>query len=283
MWSVALARAEQVTRWLAEQCVYDPDTPATPEGEDFAEYFLTTGRGYCMHFATAATLLLREMGVPARYVTGYVADVRRGETVEVPDYAAHAWVEIYLSGYGWYPVEVTPGYDFEGPEVEDEPEASAAPSPAPTSSPQPSGELPTVTPSPSPTPGGNGGDGAGSRLSALLSGLKWVVLAAGAALLLWLGQYLPKRRRERILYRAPSNRAALCCYGWLLRLTRWGGLVDETALELARKARFSHHTLSEEERTVMAVLFRDERQRIGSRLSGLPRLVFRYLWGLPET
>ena len=32
-----------------------------------------------------------------------------GEEVSVPDSAAHAWVEIYLDGYGWYPVEVTPG------------------------------------------------------------------------------------------------------------------------------------------------------------------------------
>lgn len=280
-----LRAVNTVTAWLAAQCVYDPDTPVTPDGEDFAEYFLTTGRGYCVHFATAATLLLREMGVPARYVSGYVADPRSGQTVEVPDSAAHAWVEVYLPSYGWYPVEVTPGYNFEGPEVEDEPEESPSPSPSPTQSERPAKELPTVTPSASPSPSvtpGVSGNGTGGLLSALLSLLKWAGGIAAAVLLLWLGQYLPKRRREKILRQAVSNQAVLACYGWLTRLTRWGGMVDPTALELAQKARFSQHTLSKEERVMMAVLFHDERCRIGGRLAPIPRLVFRYIWGVPK-
>lgn len=278
-----LSAVNTVTGWLAAQCVYDPDTPVTPDGADFAEYFLTTGRGYCMHFATAATLLLRELGVPARYVTGYVADPRYGQTVEVPDSAAHAWVEVYLPSYGWYPVEVTPGYDFVGPEVEDDPVETPSPSPTPTQSERPTKELPTVTPSltPSVNPAGNG-TGAGKLLSAVLTLLKWVGGIAAAVLLLWLGQYLPKRHREKVLQQAVSNQAVLACYGWLTRLTRWGGMVDPTALELAQKARFSQYTLTEEERVMMEVLFHDERKRIGGRLAPIPRLAFRYLWGVPK-
>ena len=46
---------------------------AVPADEDFVEYFLTESReGYSVHYATAATLLLRYYGVPARYVEGYV-------------------------------------------------------------------------------------------------------------------------------------------------------------------------------------------------------------------
>ncbi|UQT49944.1 transglutaminase-like domain-containing protein [Flavonifractor plautii] len=72
-------------------------------------WFLTEShRGYCMHFASAAVLLLRSMGVPARYVSGFVADVPASGRVNVPDSAAHAWVEVYIDGYGWEPVEVTP-------------------------------------------------------------------------------------------------------------------------------------------------------------------------------
>ena len=61
-----------------------------------------------MHFASAAVLLLRQLGIPARYVSGFTAELSADETVNVPDSAAHAWVEIYLDGFGWYPVEVTP-------------------------------------------------------------------------------------------------------------------------------------------------------------------------------
>ena len=75
-----------------------------------------------MHFASAGVLLLRRLGVPARYVTGYAAEIGSSGSVPVPDTAAHAWVEIYLNGYGWYPVDVTPA-DSGGqpPSAEEEP------------------------------------------------------------------------------------------------------------------------------------------------------------------
>ena len=70
----ALEAAQVVADYLAAVAEYDPDTPAAPEGEDFVAWFLTEShRGYCMHFASAAVLLLRSMGVPARYVSGFVA------------------------------------------------------------------------------------------------------------------------------------------------------------------------------------------------------------------
>ena len=94
---------------LEQLCQYDPSAPAAPEGTDPVLYFLSDSRrGYCMHYASAATLMLRALGVPARYVQGYTVQTELGQTVRVPDYAAHAWVEVYVDGYGWYPVEVPP-------------------------------------------------------------------------------------------------------------------------------------------------------------------------------
>ncbi len=108
---------------------------ATPTKEDFVSYFLSTQkRGYCSHFASAATLLLRSYGIPARYVEGYVVtpiDIENGTilntenysdwlTGEVPipqtavvetqisDANAHAWVEVYYENFGFVPFEVTP-------------------------------------------------------------------------------------------------------------------------------------------------------------------------------
>lgn len=109
---------------------------ATPRNQDFVNYFLTKNRkGYCAHFASAATLIFRQMGIPARYVEGYAFNLEMALTsdinetkkyedyysgyselgesavldVEVPDANAHAWVEIYVDGFGWRPVEITPG------------------------------------------------------------------------------------------------------------------------------------------------------------------------------
>lgn len=93
----------------------------TPRDQDFVLYFLQENKeGYCVHYASAATLLLRTMGIPCRYVEGYMLDTssqlpevdqeKRTCTYVLKDCNAHAWVEVYISGYGWVPLEVTNGY-----------------------------------------------------------------------------------------------------------------------------------------------------------------------------
>ena len=81
-----------------------------PDAEDFALWFLREGeRGYCVHFATAATVLLRAAGVPARYVTGYLTQTTAGKPVTVTGEDAHAWAEYYEPNLGlWLPLEATP-------------------------------------------------------------------------------------------------------------------------------------------------------------------------------
>ncbi len=104
---------------LRQKCSYHLKLQPLPDGMDAVEYFLSESQeGYCMHFASAGTLLLRAFGVPARYASGYI--VKRSEfeqgsdgkfTASVKDWNAHAWTEIYLDGIGWVPIEMTPGYE----------------------------------------------------------------------------------------------------------------------------------------------------------------------------
>ena len=99
----------QVKQILAEDCTYSWTPPVVPKGSDFVTYFLTESRtGYCVHFATAATMLLRSAGIPARYAEGFAVPTGNGNWIDVPDYNAHAWVEVYWGGIGWIPVEMTP-------------------------------------------------------------------------------------------------------------------------------------------------------------------------------
>lgn len=128
--------AQSVKNLFNSEFRYTLSPGKVPAGEDGIRYFLEESRqGYCVYFATAATLMFRQAGIPARYVEGYVVtpDMARinkkepGElmwylgdatfsqeidyvTVTVPDNKAHAWTEVYIEGYGWIPVEVTPGY-----------------------------------------------------------------------------------------------------------------------------------------------------------------------------
>lgn len=125
-----------VQNYFADNIPYTLKPGALPRNEDFINYFLTKNRkGYCAHFASAATMIFREMGIPARYVEGYAFSMESALTsdennnlnyddyfrgyaslgkstvldVEVNDSMAHAWVEIYVDGFGWIPIEVTPG------------------------------------------------------------------------------------------------------------------------------------------------------------------------------
>lgn len=96
---------------------YEENADAMEEGDEFLEYLLEeTQEGYSVHYATAAVLMLRYYGVPARYVEGYflsrdqAARMESGEPLTLTEENAHAWAEYYLDGVGFVPFEVTPGY-----------------------------------------------------------------------------------------------------------------------------------------------------------------------------
>ena len=271
-----LEAAQVVADYLAAVAEYDPDTPAAPEGEDFVAWFLTEShRGYCMHFASAAVLLLRSMGVPARYVSGFVADVPASGRVNVPDSAAHAWVEVYIDGYGWEPVEVTPVYagSTPGQSGAEEPEATPTPTPTPQASRAPDSAAPTPTPTPSAALPNEGPKLPLRLLPALLAALL-------LALALPLRRLWARRRRERRFQDENPNRAAIAAYLYLQRLTRWGAEPPARAGELAQKAKFSPHTLTAEERDAVLRAARAAAEAVDRSLPWWKRFAFRYLLGL---
>lgn len=107
-------KVSAIKSYLAKNYKYTLSPKQPPAGQDFADYFLFTGKeGYCQHFATAMTLLLREAGVPCSYVEGYVSPPgSKGGVYEVTNNNAHAWVEVYSKTLGFYTVEATPGFSY---------------------------------------------------------------------------------------------------------------------------------------------------------------------------
>jgi hypothetical protein len=77
-------------------------------------FLFETQSGHCALYATAMTLMLRELGIPARYVTGYVAGGANAEPAgsryvhQILERDIHAWVEVYFKGVGWIPFDPTP-------------------------------------------------------------------------------------------------------------------------------------------------------------------------------
>lgn len=79
---------------------YTLNTTVPPSGSDFVDHFLfETKQGYCVHFATAMTVLLRSAGIPARYVQGFGPGTLQDDTMPakylVTQGDAHAWVEVF--------------------------------------------------------------------------------------------------------------------------------------------------------------------------------------------
>ena len=100
--------AQMVERFHSPEFSYDVDVRNVDcAGRGFTECFMWSKRGYCDYFATAMTLLLREQGIPARFIQGYLPGDRTGTVEVVLASAAHSWVEVYFPGVGWVPFDPT--------------------------------------------------------------------------------------------------------------------------------------------------------------------------------
>lgn len=229
--------AEKIAQTFREYFTYTLDPAQPPEGRDFVEFFLDESHeGYCVHFATAAVMLLRAAGYPARYAEGYVVPAGGSGWTDVPDYNAHAWAEVYCGGTGWMPVEVTPAAmdnpaAFYDATIPDNPgEYIPTPRPEierPTLPPRdnPLIDEQTASPTPragvsaAPSPGAQGPGGStgkkGSAPWAVIWCLSWAAAVVGAVVL---QRLLRVKKRERDLGQRDKSAAGLKAYGYLLKL-----------------------------------------------------------------
>jgi len=87
------------------------------------QFYFNTKAGFCVHYASSFTYLIRATGIPARVVTGYLGgeynslssenNSTTGGHLSIYQYDAHAWSEIWLEGIGWYRIDPTAAVDPE--------------------------------------------------------------------------------------------------------------------------------------------------------------------------
>jgi hypothetical protein len=134
-------KAMGIQSYLRANYAYTLNTQVPPDGVDFLAWFLIGEKqGYCTYFATAMTMLCRVAGLPARYVTGYLAIPDENGVAYVTGENAHAWTEVYLNGFGWLDFDATPRNDNDRDTDSD------------GSNPPPSGSDPRRPPPPRPAP-----------------------------------------------------------------------------------------------------------------------------------
>jgi len=98
-----------LARFTQNPYVYTLRPPALRGADPVDEFLFETRRGFCEHYASSFTVLMRAAGIPARVVTGYqggeLNPLNKRMTVRQSD--AHAWSEVWLPGEGWIRVDPT--------------------------------------------------------------------------------------------------------------------------------------------------------------------------------
>ncbi|MBA3379468.1 MAG: transglutaminase domain-containing protein [Chloroflexia bacterium] len=218
-------QARAIEQYLRTTIVYDETVEEPPDGADIVDYLLfERERGYCEYSASAMTVMLRSIGIPARVAVGFYPgdyDQRQAWFLYLQN-NAHAWTEVFFPGYGWIPFEPTSSQPLIDSGTATEPdETLAEPSPiAELETPEPGTPAAEATPDiladdeagiapPQITPeSGSGETGWGLFAAIGLAGVGAVVLAG------WLLWILPLRGMS------PSN----SLFARLRRVGAWIGV-----------------------------------------------------------
>lgn len=272
-----------VAEFVRNSAVYNIDTQPYPS-EDYAVYLLTEGtEGYCVHFATAAAAMYRALGIPARLVSGVLAETVADTPVEVRRLNEHAWVEVYLDGIGWLPVEVTPGtLDGSVGGGREEPAETAQPDAGESQS------TPVPVPSPAPDSGNESGaernpiradtkqpDTGGISTQVLLALL--AVLALLAAPFLW---YLGRRQRWKKQLGGERNKAAISIWRCAKRICSFGGNMPPVIAQNAQRAFYGRGLESANELKAGRQALEQLREETYSTLPWHKKMIFKYVHGL---
>jgi protein-glutamine gamma-glutamyltransferase len=106
-------KAANIERYLKTRYGYTLDLTGPPAADPLPYFLFVRRAGHCEYFASAMTVMLRSLGIPARYATGFLPgefnDLGGDYIVRASD--AHAWVEAYFPGDGWITFDPTPAAD----------------------------------------------------------------------------------------------------------------------------------------------------------------------------
>ena len=110
-------RSNAVLALFREQEFFYTLKPPLLSNNSLDQFFFDTQAGFCVHYATTYTYIMRAAGIPARVVTGYLGGEYNKTSgsqnghLSIYQYDAHAWTEIWLEGIGWQRVDPTAAVD----------------------------------------------------------------------------------------------------------------------------------------------------------------------------
>ena len=277
-------KAKKIAAFVKNSATYSINVPKTPENADFVRYFLeTTKEGFCVHFATAATMMMRTAGIPARYVTGYV-EPTNGDVSWNPvlENQAHAWTEVFIDGAGWLPIDATPGIPgLTEPTNTSNPSDESGDTQSQTSSPG------TTEQSNSPTQSTDTSSESSESSENSLPGEvrdfgNWYIALIIAApfvlviLIFVLRRRIILNRRERLFNSTDTNKATIAAWKHIEKLLPYGITPSETVHELALMAAFSKHILTKDQVKTVVSYAKDTSMQVYNALPLLRRFIFKH-------
>ncbi|MBE6848304.1 MAG: transglutaminase domain-containing protein [Ruminococcus sp.] len=307
-----IAFLRQLREEVCNHMTYTLSPGRTPPTEDFVEYFLLKNqKGFCMHYATAGVILARMAGIPARYCEGYMVDLAQSHSLKkhgdvyklnVLDSNAHAWMEVYIAGWGWIPFEFTFVEEAQPVTTEvTEPATSVVTSVVTSYLPANTTITSTTMPAtvqPVPMEQKNNND----IWRIVLCVLGSTLFIGGFVWLVRFRRILAQRRRERQFTQADRNEAVRCIYAYLCKLLTFCGAdlqvqrtadiadsaaeicdkyLDEgefaDAVNLAAKAAFSSHSISDEEHERMLATARTLAAGVAGNVSRWDKFRLQYI------
>lgn len=277
---------EAVAALVQASVPYDLNTEPYPS-TDYALYFFNGAEsGYCVHYATAAAAMYRALGVPARVTEGFLFDSQAREFTDVRGKDAHAWVEVYLDGLGWLPVEVTGS-------------GAAQTAPAPQQNPTSESAAPEKTAGEEAESGGGAAPSPGTEsLPVGLIGTQdnrekiqergiefpaWIlcvlpVLFLAAFPFLWRTALVHFRRRA--MAGRDGGKAAVAIWQQAKKVSRFGGEIPLEIVSCAEKAAFSTHEITVSELQNCHALLEEMTKNLYRGLNPAKKFVFKYMHGL---
>lgn len=221
------------------------DVRVPKKNEDYVDKFLFDAqKGYCDNFSTSMIVLLRSVGIPARWVKGFTygeyQDTKNVyKSYKITNANAHSWPEVYFAGVGWVPFEPTRGFSNPTPIEEEMKRASA-----PVAPPVKKKDKKQVQPDKKEQSASKGQNGDGTLAiigTALLYVIPLTVAAALLAVLFrkkWLRQYYIWRFRRR-----KGSGTFSDAYDRLLWLTQLYGLKKDPSYTLREYAVYVDRSL----------------------------------------
>jgi transglutaminase-like putative cysteine protease len=196
-------QARAIETYLRTNIAYDESVDAPPGDADIVDFLLfERERGYCEYYASAMTVMLRSIGVPARVVVGFYPgqyDDARGGYLYVQR-NAHAWTEAFFPGYGWIPFEPTASQPLIAMGADDRPAEEALEPTSMATEESNSAPTPTAAATPDAAGAGDAPQPPQPTIEEARSGRGWIWpaavgggLLAVMALLSWLVWTIPLR------------------------------------------------------------------------------------------